>query len=319
MKTLDDLIIEYVENLENGLALREARLQRHPSEDLQQQVEHWQQTLDAVYNGGLVEHLTLTNRNLVSDFEARRVDIVVLKYKLPNVEIECMAQLIKHTDWPYKVTWYDARNQTANFSKLWNRLAYESTCDYICIMDSDAFVTPHWLENMMACFQPEFMCADLASKTPKKVKADPVGVVVPVTHTAGAHTLQGKYWKEKSPCIVSAQVSGFFFLFRKALLDDIGYFDERFYLHGQDSEWFDRVIASNWNIVMCRNVYVDHMVSASIKKATDEGEFDYATDIQMTKMIYDLIRAEKIAGSYKQPKYENLVGYAEKEVLGKFL
>lgn len=256
-------------------------------------------------NGAFARHLELVEEPLISDRDCQRVEIIVLKYKLPEVESKCADHLIKHTDWPYKLTFYDARNQRANFSKLWNRLAYESTCDYICIMDSDAFVSPHWLDRMMESFQSGFTCK-YSSEDETLLTADetyPVGVVVPVTNQGGAHTRQGYEWEDKSPCFARFQVSGFCFLFRKDVLNDVGYFDERFYLHGQDSEWMDRVIESKWRIVMRRDVYVEHLTSASIQKARKDGEFSYETDILLTQRIYAIIREEKKKRKYEPPRY----------------
>jgi len=248
-------------------------------------------------------HFELIEAPLRSDRECSRVDIIILKYKLPDVESRCMDNLIRHTDWPHKVTWYDARNQTANFSKLWNHLASESTCDYICVMDSDAYVSPNWLGKMMESFTEGFYCKESAVST-EYVYPDPVGVVVPITKNGGGHPIQGKEYTDKTPFLVyEEQVSGFFFLFRKEILNDVGYFDERFYLFGQDSEWMDRVHASRWNIVVRPDVYVAHDVSASIKKARDENEFDYGIDGQVTQMVYDTIRNEKEQGVYKPPQY----------------
>src|SRR5690606_19491689 len=139
-------------------------------------------------------------------------------------------------------------------------------------------------------------------KTKVMTKAAPVGLVVPITKPGGAHTIQGFNWKKSdTPFLTDAQVSGFCFLFRKAMIEDIGYFDERFYLHGQDSEWVDRVIDSPWNIVVRPDVFVDHVVSASITAAKESGEINYTTDIEYTKMVYALIRDEKKRGVY-EPK-----------------
>jgi GT2 family glycosyltransferase len=147
----------------------------------------------------------------------------------------------------------------------------------------------------------------------------PVGVVVPVTCKGGAHTRQGYEWDDKSPCLARFQVSGFCFLFKKEMLRDIGYFDERFYLHGQDSEWMDRVIESKWRIVMRRDVYVDHLTSASIEKASKDNEFHYNTDILLTQRIYAIIREEKKRKKYKPPQYseifETVIEEFVKEVL----
>ena len=329
---MDSVSAEYIRGIERGIAVCEATMRKQPHEAMQRQIDHWKQTLDCLCTDDIDAHLTMTKRGLVPDRESHRVEIIVLKYKLPDIERQCMSHLIQYTNWPYKVTWYDTRNQPANFAKLWNRLIYESSCEYIVIMDSDAYVPPCWLEQMMECFQPDFICknsvfveesrnrAILAATIEEnaediEVGADPVGVVVPVTKGSGAHAIQYKEWKDKSPCLVQDQVSGFFFLFRKDVLDDVGYFDERFYLYGQDSEWIDRVVESEWNIVMHRGVCVEHDVSASIKQARKTGEFDYEADGQMTRLIYDIIREEKKKGIYIPFQYGTPVESVADEAL----
>jgi len=251
----------------------------------------------------LLKHWELLQSPLISDRASRRVDIVVLKYKSPDIEARCISRLIQHTDWPYKVTWYDARNQTANFSKIWNRLVFESVCDYICIMDSDAYVSSNWLSVMMETFDSEFYCKPSLNST-EYVCAAPVGVVVPVTNHGGGHPIQWTDYSDNTPFLVrEEQVSGFFFLFRKAVLNDVGYFDERFYIFGQDSDWIDRVHASNWNVVVRPDVHVAHDVSASVSKAQAEGEFEPVAEGRMTQLVYKIIDKEKAAGVYEAPQY----------------
>lgn len=292
--------------LQAGIEYRRRMSKVAPSEEARaewnRQVENWEQELRDIKGGALHDHINLVEKPLLSNRESKRVDIIVLKYKLPEAEVKCMECLIRNTDWPHRVTWYDSRDQTANFSKLWNRLVRESTCEFILIMDSDAYVPEGWLSKMMECFEPGYRCRK-AVDSEELVRAAPVGVVAPATNQGGASTIQGYDWGGKTPFLTDEQMSGFFFLFRKAVVEDIGYFDERFYLHGQDSEWMDRVIESDWNVVIRTDVLVRHDVSASIKKATEDGEFNYKMDIQYTRMIYDIIRDEKRRRVYESPRY----------------
>src|SRR6185369_2548169 len=90
---------------------------------------------------------------LEDDSAIKRVEIVILKYKeAPEVIDKAVHNIIHYTKWPFTLKIYDNRPNSPNMSKVWNRLAKESTCDYVCIMDSDAFVpnlTPCWLTRMM--------------------------------------------------------------------------------------------------------------------------------------------------------------------------
>src|SRR4051812_20927799 len=75
-----------------------------------------------------------------SESEMRMVEIIILKFKEPEVEAECAKRIIENTNWPFKLTIYDNRQNTASTAKIWNKLIRESTCDYILFIDSDAYV-----------------------------------------------------------------------------------------------------------------------------------------------------------------------------------
>ncbi len=303
MQTID--VQEEEDRILAGIVERRETLITSPEAEhslILEQIIHWETELEKLR--GLTEYARMVAIPLISDRECKRVDIVVLKYRDDAVEEHCMRLLNQHTNWPYKLTWFDNRHPldpelaTGNFAKIWNRLTRESTCDYVLIMDTDAFVTEKgWLAKMMESFDPEFE-ACLSHDNPGTIPAK-VGMAVPVTHNAGAHTIQGMHRSDMGmPFLTRAQVSGFFFLFKKEMFDDIGPFDERFYLHGQDSEWIDRVIDSDWQIVVRPDVFVDHTVSASIKRAEFRGVIDLHKERLYTKVVYDAIRAEKEAGVY---------------------
>lgn len=274
-------------------------------EEAVKEMTKWEDQVSGLKIGHFQNQYKLVDMELVDDKECQRVDIIVLKYKIPRVERVCLELFVNHTDWPHKLTWYDSRNQSANFSKLWNHLTDISTCEYILIADSDVYVCKNWLSKMMDSFQSGFCCYDTIEKK-NQVLPENVGLVVPVTRYGGAHTIQGlvEFPPNFPPFLTDEQVSGFFFLFKKQMWREIGGFDERFYLHGQDSEWMDRVVASDWQIVVRPDVFVDHEVSASINQSVEDGEINYEKDLQWTKFIYDVIRAEKKAKIYEPPKFK---------------
>src|SRR3989344_3682584 len=50
-------------------------------------------------------------RPLPTDRELKRVEILVLNYKAPEIEAECARRLIQHTNWPYKLNLFDNRDR----------------------------------------------------------------------------------------------------------------------------------------------------------------------------------------------------------------
>lgn len=173
----------------------------------------------------------LAKQPLKTDRELKRVEIIILGFKNPAVEALCLERLIHNTLHPYKLTFYDNKENPPNFSKIWNKLVQESTCDYILIMDSDVYVERFWLEAMMKNFDnPE------------------VGVVGPNFE-----------YKE-----FDGTISGCCFLFKKEVFEKVGQFDERFYLFGQECEWQKRVLTIRgsglpaYKIVIEKEAIVEH-------------------------------------------------------------
>jgi len=53
-----------------------------------------------------------------SEAEMKMVEIIVLKFKDPEVEVECVKRIIENTDWPFKLTVYDNRQNTASTARI---------------------------------------------------------------------------------------------------------------------------------------------------------------------------------------------------------
>ncbi len=203
--------------------------------------------------------------------EIRMVEIIMLKWKRPDVETRCANQIIKNTVWPFKFVIYDNRVNTPNTARIWNKLVKQATCDYVCLIDSDAFVPaidPCWLTRMMETFQiPDcrmvLPLTNHCSTPAQKIPVEPYGAVV-------RH--HGEW-------------SGFCFLFRKSLLEKIGPFDEEFIGYGQDSEFSLRLDRKAGGTYIRRDVFVEHLHGASFKvdEAYAAADRQYAQKLFLEK------------------------------------
>lgn len=187
---------------------------------------------------------------MTDDKDTRRVEIIMLKFKEDKSVIDdSISRIVHNTDWPFRLVIFDNRLNTANTSRAWNKLIRESTCDYICIIDSDAFVPEggYWLTRMMESI-------------------DETGLVIPVSNLSGGQS-QKVSKEEPYPSFIRNKGiwSGYCFLFKKSLYDTLGGFDERFYLYGQDSEWAHRSKRTG-GAVMRRDVLVRHIGNYSMSK-----------------------------------------------------
>lgn len=195
---------------------------------------------------------TLAKKELVNDEDVKRVEIIMLKFKEePGIIDKAIHRINHHTHHPYKLTIFDNRLNPPNTSRIWNKLIREATCRYILIIDSDAFVPPDlspcWLTRMMESI-------------------DRTGFVVPVcTAPGGAHQHVSTARPYGETKINKDAWSGFCFLFDREALKKTGYFDERFYIYGQDSEFALRV-GKHGGAVMRLDVLVEHIGGYSFKQ-----------------------------------------------------
>lgn len=201
----------------------------------------------------------LAKQPLSMEREGKRVEIIMLKFKeSPGIIDKAISRIVHNTDWPFKLNIFDNRplpgeENNRNTSKIWNFLVAQSTSDYIVIIDSDAYVPvktegePCWLTRMMESL-PE------------------TGFVIPVSSTGGgAHQHVGGPEKYPSAVVNKDIWSGYCFLFNRHAFNQVGRFDERFYIYGQDSEFAHRV-GKRGGAVMRKDVYVEHIGGASFKQ-----------------------------------------------------
>ena len=193
----------------------------------------------------------LAEKPLTDDKETKRVEIIMLKYKEePEIIDKAISKIIHNTNWPFKLTIFDNRLNSANTSKIWNKLIKESTCDYVLIIDSDAFIPscePCWLTRMMETI-------------------DITGIVIPVSSRGGGANQHVKNIEKYPSYQRNNDIwSGYCFLFKKNVIDLIGLFDERFYIYGQDSEWAYRAKKVG-GATMRKDTLVEHIGGYSFNK-----------------------------------------------------
>ena len=207
-----------------------------------------------------------------TESEMRMVEIIMLKWKRPEIESKCAQLIIENTEWPFKLNIYDNRNNTANTARIWNKLIKDSTCDYICIIDSDAFVPkaePCWLTRMM-----------------QTLLWPGCRMVLPLTDNCSTpeqkEPLQSYGTQERFTGIWS----GFCFLFHKSLIARVGPFDEDFVGYGQDSEFAARMERKCGGAYIRKDVFVQHLHGASFKVDQDAANADreYARDLYLEKV-----------------------------------
>ncbi len=207
------------------------------------------------------------------DRNLKRVEIIILKYRDPEVETECAKRLIENTEWPYKLVFWDNRAGVKNMGKIWNKLIRESTCDYVVWMDSDAFVpklAPCWLTRCMRVFEEHPGCM----------------VVSPKLTRIGMKQQQADIPRNNPPERIVDEFANTCCVFKKEVFDRIGYYDEDFLIYGADSEWAARFVARECEGYLMPDVLADHVHHYSAKKSGEKQEYNRSAEAEYAKDLY---------------------------------
>lgn len=215
------------------------------------------------------------------DNEIGRVEICIMKYKAPEVESECLDLLVKNTDHPYKLNFFDNRPNTGNTAKMWNKFMEEATCEHVVIMDTDAYVTEGWLKPLYEAFQDNPDCA----------------LAVPVIGQSGGPRTQQHNRSERRSTKTNGHVSGFCFMTTKTIWRELGGFDEEYYIFGQDSAYCQTILNhETYNPYLVYRSLVFHGkeidskkgvwdFSKSTTKAAEDGEFIWKLDTSYSHQL----------------------------------
>lgn len=183
------------------------------------------------------------------------VDIIIIGYNNPEMDSSCIKEVIKNTDYPYKITYFDNYQSGYTLTQVWNKLIKSSKSEYICLLNNDAFPTKHWLVKLMHSL--------LEKKS--------MGFIGPSTNSC--HTIQSSVTSEEAAEMFSETVieldkhlSGFCLLFPRAIWKKLNGFDESYTLYGQESDFIQRAKKLGYKCWWRKDVFVYHLGEATSKK-----------------------------------------------------
>lgn len=215
------------------------------------------------------------------------VSLIILTYNRLDVTKDCLESIRRHTPQPHEIIIVD--NGSSDGSRQWLRerqseqptikliensenLGFSAGCnqgiraasgEYLLLLNNDTVVTPGWLAGLLEPF------------------SDPsVGVVGPITNNlSGAqewpwsdynglgelddfalhHRSKYRYW-----WIPSRRIVGFCMLFRRSLVEQIGYLDERFGSGNyEDDDFCLRTALAGYRNLVLADVFIHHVGSAT--------------------------------------------------------
>jgi hypothetical protein len=178
------------------------------------------------------------------------MEIILVQFNQPELTAETIKSIKKHTKGPYKLTVHDNYPQNENLAIVWNRLIEQSDEEIICLFNDDAVAEEGW------------------DKMREVLKDPKVGAVGPTTNNCGS---EQKDMPRADKIQESKDISGFCYLFRKSVWEEVGRFPEDFPFYGQESVFNRKLQAAGYKLMIDRRVFIYHHKGQSYKKAVKDG------------------------------------------------
>jgi GT2 family glycosyltransferase len=199
-------------------------------------------------------------------------------FKLPyeiiiieNASVDRSLEIIKKCGENFKDFKIIQNDKNMGFAPAVNQGIRIADCEYVVMFNNDAFARPDWLSNLVKTADRDkniFSVGSLMIQHYNRHLTDDAGDYVPLfgwTCKRGDGLSIERYQKERR--IFSA--CGGAALYRKSLLDKIGYFDESFFAYGEDVDLGWR--ANNFGY---KNIFQPKAVCYHIASATTGGRYN---------------------------------------------
>ncbi|WP_438448214.1 glycosyltransferase family 2 protein [Gorillibacterium sp. sgz5001074] len=227
----------------------------------------------------------------------RKTSIVIPTYNGLPLLSECVEAIRAHTDAPYEIIVVDNGSTDGTleycirerlvFASFARNMGFPVACNLglkmgggeaLLLMNNDVLVSKGWLPNMLACLD----------------SSQEIGIVGPYTNYASGVQMKAPSYEGAPQFFGSAEAQnvpdpaswrevnrlvGLCFLFKRELMDRIGFLDERFSPgHYEDDDYCYRARLAGYKLMLAGDTYVHHHGSASFKKRMPEEVFQLVTD-----------------------------------------
>ena len=168
-----------------------------------------------------------------------------------NPETQTYLKTLKSTPWVRITVDFNPVNE--GFSKGMNRGMKQSQAPYVCLLNNDTEVSPHWLSRIL----------NILDSNPQ------IGVLNPNSNIFGSpNTSQEIPFLEMGLCI------GFCMFIRREVIQKIGYLDsetyDRFFF--EDSDYCKRAKKAGYLCALALNSYVHHAEHQSVNRLGTKEE-----------------------------------------------
>lgn len=182
----------------------------------------------------------------------------------------------QHLKFHMKPHWKLIENQTnEGFPRACNQGMMLAEGEYILLLNNDTIVSPEWLTGLLECVN----------------SAQDIGIVGPRSNcVSGAQLVtEGKYDDAdsyiefakafrkslKGMYLPRWRIVGFCFMFKRELMEKIGYFDERFTPGNfEDDDYCIRAMEAGYRNMICSDVFIHHHGTKSHNQETFQALLD---------------------------------------------
>jgi GT2 family glycosyltransferase len=162
-----------------------------------------------------------------------------------------------------------ANDRNLGFGAAVNQAFRQSAAPYLAVLNDDATAHPGWLASLIAAIEPRSdvgMCASQVCLSGRG-SLDSAGMLLCLDGSSkqrGHLEPAASYGRKEEALLPSGSAA----LYRREMLDEIGLFDESFFLYCEDTDLGLRARWAGWECLYVPEAVVDHRYSHSSGKAS---------------------------------------------------
>jgi GT2 family glycosyltransferase len=162
-----------------------------------------------------------------------------------------------------------ANQRNVGFGAAMNQAFRASTAPYLATLNDDAVADPHWLEMLLAEAEAHPQTGMFASEVRLAGTAtlDSTGMLIASDGSSkqrGHDASPGPFAQARETLFPSGSAA----LYRRAMLDEIGLFDESFFLYCEDTDLGLRAQWAGWGCRYVPGAIAEHLYSRSAGRAS---------------------------------------------------
>jgi len=220
----------------------------------------------------------------LSDQTFKNFEVILVDNNSKDGTVPIIESMKSHFHFPIKTIYHEGN---LGFAGGNNRaLRYISqNCRYVALLNPDAKADSQWLQKLVMEMENNTEIGVCASKilTYDGKHIDSAGIGMPAT-LKGFNRGEGKDIKQYNCKEYVFGACGCAAIYRKKLLDEIGFFDEDFFLIHEDVDICFRAHLAGWKVLFVPESKVYHKVKFSIGKMSDKDVYYSVRNVELVKI-----------------------------------